>query len=393
MSSPDPTTHEPQRHHGGLLPTAPAPPDSQRASPTSPLPALDLSTCVDAFGSLEPVRQALRHVEQTQAYRCYPDPQSRRARETVARVVGVAPDCIDVAPGAAEAIWTLVRALTGPGDRAVVDAPCFSEFEHAARAHGVSVSSAPQLSVRRFELTTTLDAATRLECLSDAVSQARPKLVYLCAPSCPRGEWIPAAELQRLVAKHPAVHFVIDQSYLGMSAHAAERFARFPENAILLRSVTKELGLPGVRVGYALLAPALRERLQAHRPCWPLGAHAQAVLEVYDACQPALEQRRSLLLLRARELASALSLLGLRAELRDTHYLTIDLGVGPRAAPPRETPSSQVGRGAEFTRWLWREAHIAVRDCASFGLPDHVRVVAHPEQERLVAACSRWQAE
>ena len=211
------------RHHGGIVATAELPggaTDGTQRSENEARP-LDASTCVDAFGLLEPVRRALQRVEQIQAYRHYPDPQSRLARHSLAQMVGVDADWIDVAPGAAELIWTLVRAIVRPGERVLLDAPCFSEFEHAARAHGAVLvthwASAPGDQAREFE------PSLRLDLLSQAVSEVRPKLVYLCAPSCPRGEWTPVAELQRLVAAHPAVTFAIDQSYLGMSAHAEER--------------------------------------------------------------------------------------------------------------------------------------------------------------------------
>src|SRR5690606_38822365 len=89
---------------------------------------IDLSTCVDAFGVLPRVEQALREVDANETYRHYPDPQSRRARGRIAEFAGVSVDCVDVAPGAAESIWTLTRTVLRPNDVALVWKPCFSEF-------------------------------------------------------------------------------------------------------------------------------------------------------------------------------------------------------------------------------------------------------------------------
>lgn len=357
------------RIHGGVPADAAA-----RASDANAV-GVDFSTCVDAFGLFEPVEQALRDVEQSRAYTGYPDPESRLARRRLAALLDVEPDAIDVGPGAAEQIWTLVRACLRLGERALAWVPCFSEFAHAVAALG------GQLSEHRWG-----DGALdqELAAFDAAVAQTRPKLVYLCAPTCPRGQWVPAALLRAVIAEHPATTFIVDQSYLGLSRHAAERNVYLGDNAVRLRSVTKELGLPGVRVGYALMAPVLRRRLQSERPHWALGTHAQAVLEVYDQCQPALAARRSLLLGRAAQLVADLSALGLRAELRDTHYFVVVTD----ASPPRSVrshPADGLGGAAEVTRQL-RERAVFVRDCASFGLSGHVRVVAHPEQARLIAA-------
>jgi histidinol-phosphate/aromatic aminotransferase/cobyric acid decarboxylase-like protein len=39
---------------------------------------------------------------------------------------------------------------------------------------------------------------------------------------------------------------------------------------------------------------------------------------------------------------------------------------------------------------LLRDHRILVRDCTSFGLPDHVRVAVWPGAERLVQALRSW---
>jgi histidinol-phosphate/aromatic aminotransferase/cobyric acid decarboxylase-like protein len=331
---------------------------------------LDMSTCVDAFGLFDPVIQALHRVDHAAAFRNYPDPESRLARGRLAEFAGVHVECIDVAPGAAELIWTLTRAVLRPNELALLWKPCFSEIEHA-----ISAVSARQ-SAHWFAGESLEREITRF---FDAVAKQRPTLAYLCAPTCPRGQWIPSELLRRGTQEAPDTTFVIDQSYLNLSSHATELATRFPDNVVLLRSITKELGLPGVRVGYAVMNARLRGQLQSQRAFWSVGAHAQAVLEAYVECQPLLTLRRESLLAHAKDLGQALRDIGLSPEPSDTHYFTVDVS--------REGTSKASGVALSLLR-----KGVAVRDCASFGLPDHVRLVAHPEQQRLVTALSELVA-
>lgn len=351
------------RVHGGTATHDPA-----RVARGASGTIVDMSTCVDAFGLFEPLRRALRRVEETASYVQYPDPESRRARARLAEFAGVGAECIDVAPGAAELIWTLTRAVLRAGELALSWKPCFSELDHAVAAvqgrlceHWFGSESLEREVARFF----------------DAVDSQRPKLAYLCAPTCPRGQWIPAELLLKGMSTAPNTTFVIDQSYLNLSAHATELATRFPSNVVLLRSITKELGLPGVRVGYAVMDSALRSQLQSQRPFWSVGAHGQAILETYVECLPELEARRELLFSHANELAMGLEKVGLSPLLSDTHYFTVDVSRG-----------ASTNAAATFVPRLLAEG-VALRDCASFGMPNHVRVVAHPEQRRLMEACSR----
>jgi histidinol-phosphate/aromatic aminotransferase/cobyric acid decarboxylase-like protein len=82
---------------------------------------VDMSTCVDAFGLLPPIERCLNDVTTRAAYTSYPDASSQAARESIAELYNVDPARVDVGPGAAEIIWTLVRTCVRRSDR--VD-PC-----------------------------------------------------------------------------------------------------------------------------------------------------------------------------------------------------------------------------------------------------------------------------
>jgi histidinol-phosphate/aromatic aminotransferase/cobyric acid decarboxylase-like protein len=357
------------RVHGGVV---------ERAGESA---VLDLSTCVDAFGLFEPVKRALREVEERASYRSYPDRDASSARLGLATLLRTCAERIDVAPGAAELLWTLVRVTLRAGDTALVWRPCFSEFEHAVAAVGARIAEYRSFGAVSPGDAHVASARENVARFADVVRRVQPKLAYLCAPTCPRGEHLPVALLTKLAEQFPATLFVVDQSYLNLSFHAAELEVTLPDNVIAVRSMTKELGLPGVRVGYALVTPQLRERLQAQRPAWSLSSHALAVFEVYGECAPLIAQRRQVLLEQARRLSDELAALGLRPALNDTHYFTVDVSTVALRGKPADA--------ATWTKAL-RSVGIAVRDCASFGLPNHVRVVAHPEQSRLVQAWAQF---
>lgn len=332
---------------------------------------LDLSTCIDAFGLFAPIQRALYDVSTKESYRAYPDPASKHARTAIAEWCDVDLSHLDVGPGAAEIIWTLVRACVRPNNRVLAWEPCFSEFVHAAHAQGARVITHGHNDDQR-----PIDV--RLDEFSKAVRTHEPVVAYLCAPSSPLGEWVPAEMLSRVVTAHPGTLFLVDQSYLNLSRHAAETNVRLGTNAVLLRSLTKELGLPGVRVGYAIMSSPLREKLQQNRPHWSLGTHAQTVLEAYPKCQSLLAKRREQLLQQASHLALGVARLGFQPRLADAHYFTF--------SPPHGSSHT----ATTITQALVSFHAIAVRDCTSFGLPNHVRIVAHPEQERLLRALATF---
>jgi histidinol-phosphate/aromatic aminotransferase/cobyric acid decarboxylase-like protein len=129
--------------------------------------------------------------------------------------------------------------------------------------------------------------------------------------------------------------------------------------------LTKEHAIPGARVGYLLAAPERVRQLDAHRPAWPVSAHAQAAAIAVCGTAPFVrESRRRLLEDRAR-LASQLRELGLEAVPSTASYLLVG-----------------VGCASELRARLLARHAILVRDCSSFGLPGHVRLGARPEADR-----------
>jgi len=137
-----------------------------------------------------------------------------------------------------------------------------------------------------------------------------------------------------------------------------------------LRSMTKDYALAGLRLGYAVAAKPIISILERVRPPWNVNAVAQKagifVLNTdnyLEECNTKIQEAKSFM---ARELTS----LGLSPLPSQTNFFMVE-----------------VGNAANFRQALLKKG-ILVRDCASFGLPDYIRLAPRtlPECQRLIAA-------
>jgi threonine-phosphate decarboxylase len=144
------------------------------------------------------------------------------------------------------------------------------------------------------------------------------------------------------------------------------------KNLILLRSLTKDQALAGLRLGYVIAAPAIITALRTVQPTWSVNTLAQVA--GLAALQPeVLAWRDDTLTCLHRHAAE------LWAGLAELGY----------PALPTATPYALVQVTDTAT---WRERllfqGVQVRDCASFGLPQYARIAARrpEENERLLSA-------
>ena len=197
------------------------------------------------------------------------------------------------------------------------------------------------------------------------------RLLYLCAPNNPTGEYLPPTSVRALAERCPHTTLVLDQSFLALSDHADDARCVLPDNVLVVRSLTKEFACPGLRIGLCVGAPPLIARIEAVRPTWPTSAPALAAItaSAAEAAFVAVSWRR---MRDDRDaLTEALTARGLSPLPSATGYQLV----------PLDTEAS----------WLQArllEHGVLVRDCASFGLPRHVRLAALPEtaRARLCAA-------
>ena len=333
--------------HGGLDPS------EARDLGLDPMEVLDFSASVNPLGAPSAVRRAVASVDISR----YPEPHSDTLRVELARRCGVTPEHVLVGNGSVEIIHLIARAFLGPGRGAVVLGPTFSEYGAAAVAVGAPVRTVLAREADRFRW--------RLYEVMRTLAMARPRCVFVCSPNNPTGfAWSFGAVEEIARAAGRGSLLVLDEAYMPF---ADEPWASGPllqlGNVLLLRSMTKDHGLAGVRLGYSLASPEVVDRLRGIQPSWSVNSVAQT------AGLAALESPEHLRLAR-----------GVISEAKSFVLQALaEMGV-PTTPSHANFVLAKVGNAGEVRGGLLRQG-FCVRDCSSFGLPKHIRISMRPLED------------
>jgi histidinol-phosphate aminotransferase len=190
----------------------------------------------------------------------YPDGSSRVLREELAGYCGVSADEVIVGNGSDEILLMIALAFVKPGEKVVVSENTFSEYEFSGRVLDADIVKVP-LRGMRYDVKAFI-AALKL----------KPKMMFLCNPNNPTGNYFTHAELESLLRKAPReCLIVVDEAYGDYAdekdfPRSVELLRKHP-NLIVARTFSKLFGLAGLRLGYGLgRAEVLRETLRVKTP-------------------------------------------------------------------------------------------------------------------------------
>jgi len=303
---------------------------------------IDFSVNSNPYGAAPAVRAALSQVPLDR----YPDREGLALRRALAAYCGVSLEQITLGNGTAELLLLVALAFVRPGDVALILAPTFSEYRRVVEIMGGRVQT----------LAADADFYFASEQVQTSLMQHQPRLVFCCNPNNPTGGVIPVAVIHAWARLFPATLFIIDEAYLNFGENLPSVFDAGHENILVLRSMTKDYALAGLRLGYALGHPAVIGALARVRPAWNVNALAQAAGVAALGAEAHLRESLAALHAAKRELVAALSAAGFAPLPSAVHYFLVD-----------------VEGGALFRARLLARG-VLVRDCASFGLPSHVRI-------------------
>lgn len=215
----------------------------------------------------------------------YPEVRPQALTQALAVRFGCAPGEILVTRGSSEAIDLVIRSFCRAGqDSVMTTRPSFSMYRHYAEVQGAKIIEVASPRERDFaidvdDLLSAADASTRL--------------IFICSPNNPTGTTLPRSELVRLLdARADQSVIVVDEAYVefGESTSAIGLLEAHP-NLLILRTLSKALGLAGARCGAVIGRPPVIGLLGAVQAPYALATPVVECVEEALAPQALREAR------------------------------------------------------------------------------------------------------
>ena len=310
-----------------------------------PEDVLDFSASVNPLGPSPLAVKAAREA----ILSSYPDTECVKLRETIGNLIGVDPSQILVGNGSTELIHLLARSFLSEQNVAVIFAPTFGEYEAACRLQGVTPIALSPSDGFHWDVQAAIDQ----------MAIVRPTVVFLCNPNNPTGVYLGEQEVTRIADALRGIGLlVLDEAYASFVEDRWDSLHMLTmPNVVLLRSMTKDYALTGLRLGYMMASGGVIERVRRFQYSWSVNAPAQAAGVAALSDPKHVEKGREEVRSGRDYLQDAARSLGIEYVPTTVNFMML-----------------RVGGATGLRLTLLAEYGICVRDCASFGLPEYIRV-------------------
>jgi len=331
-----------------------------RAAGIDPAAVLDFSVCTNPFMPPPEIRRKKLAIA---AIAQYPDSAATELRDKLSARLGVLAVNILAGSGTTELIRLIALAYFRQGDRALILEPTYGEYEVTCRIAGVE-----PLKLRTKEEDSFMPGVAETV---DLIRQHHPRAVFICNPNNPTGKYLPRRDIEPILKALPDGLLILDEAYVAFVEQGWDSLALLSQgNVVILRSMTKDYGLAGLRLGYAIANQEIIGNLRRVCPPWNINSVAQKMGAVSLDYTDYLEKTKTKIAAAKQLLIDSFSRTGMEVIPSDTNFFLV-----------------KVGDAQAFRTALLRHG-ILVRDCASFGLPQYVRIAPRtlPECRRLITA-------
>ncbi|MFS0733359.1 histidinol-phosphate transaminase [Microbacterium sp. 1P10UB] len=298
---------------------------------------------------LDAIALALREVNR------YPDREFSALREGFADYLGhgLERDQIWAGNGSNEVLQHILQAFGGPGRTAFGFAPTYSMYPLLTRGTGAEWIA----GTRGHDFVVTADDAAR------QVADARPDVVFLCAPNNPTGTPMGLDVIESVYDATDGI-VIVDEAYQEFAPRderSAVTLLPDRERLVVSRTMSKAFAFAGARVGYLAADPAFIDALRLVRLPYHLSALTQAAATAALRHAPVMLSMVDEIVAQRERISATVAALGYQPYESWANFVLFG-GVDDPAA-------------------TWRALYdrgILIRD---IGIPNHLRVTAGTEEE------------
>jgi threonine-phosphate decarboxylase len=333
---------------------------------------VDFSSSVNPLGPSQKALEAAKNgLSQIAAY---PDSNSNLLRQVIAKRFNINKNNIVVGNGSTELMYLFAEVFIKQGDKVVMPAPTFGEYEGAVCKNG---------EVSTF---VELDEDFNIDVSAFKKEIKGAKMIFLCNPNNPTSKLIRKQTLTGILEEALIQNTLVflDEDFLEFVDNEHElsmvgEISRYP-NLFILKSFTKIFGLTGLRVGYGIANERIIDVLLRAKIPWNVNCIGQAAAAVALVDEDHLRLTRNLIREEKVWLAAELAKIrGFKFSFPDANFFFINI---------RESGFS----AAELKKHMLEQG-LLIRDCSSFrGLDQYyirIAVKTHEENQRLIEALRR----
>ncbi|MRT92734.1 histidinol-phosphate transaminase [Ancylomarina sp. 16SWW S1-10-2] len=291
----------------------------------------------------------------------YPEAAAESLNDLIALDQNVSSDQVLTCNGATEAFYLIAQAYHSK--TSIIITPTFAEYEDACMVNKHQLNFINWSNLQ----STTLFAEG---------------LVWLCNPNNPDGRVVEKTFLETLLKNNPKSTFVIDEAYIDFTdaiSSAIDLIDKYP-NLILVKSLTKNFSIPGLRLGYLISNKVMVQNIRFFKPPWTVNSIAievgKYILQRKQSFLPPVKQYKS----DRKEFAEKLAQIpALKIWPSETSYFLIEL---------------EKSSASELKNYLISEFGLLIRDASNFrGLNEkfiRVATLTKEKNQLLIDALTQW---
>ncbi|MFC1913666.1 pyridoxal phosphate-dependent aminotransferase [Chloroflexota bacterium] len=325
----------------------------------NPDEVLDFSVSSNPFMPPPGIKEALKTI----AIERYPDSEAMELRERIAENEGVSPQNIITGSGTTELLRLIALTYFRKRDPVLILEPTYGDYDIACRIVG---ARPVKHRVREED-----NFSPNMEDVARLIVEKRPRGIIICNPNNPTGKYLSREKIEMILKVLGDSLLIIDEAYIAFVERAWNSIDLTARgNVVILRSMTKDYGLTGLRLGYAIAPQSIVDNLRRACPPWNVNIIAQKAGVIALSKADFLEQTKKKIKEAKQFLVKKLVQLGYEVLPSHANFFLV-----------------KVGNASEFRATLLKRG-ILVRDCTSFGLPEYVRIAPRtmPECEKLIDA-------
>ncbi|NOU58239.1 pyridoxal phosphate-dependent aminotransferase [Marinifilum caeruleilacunae] len=300
-------------------------------------------------------------IENWNAIDSYPEASAESFVHVLAKDLDVDPAMLMAVNGATEAFYLIAQCYNKKSSTIVI--PTFSEYEDACNInkHELNFINWKELS---------------------SSSTFNSDLIWICNPNNPTGDVLQQKDLDILLKNHPNSIFVLDEAYIDFtdSISSSIDLIKKHQNLIIVKSLTKNFAIPGLRLGYLIANRALVQKIEFYKAPWTVNSLAieagKYLVQHKSEVLPPVKHYKSS---TEKFIKNLSQIAGIKIHPTKTSYFLIEL---------------EKGDSTELKNYLISEFGILIRDAKNFrGLnSSYIRVATLSEEKNqlLIDALQKW---